>query len=61
MATEEAHEMQDHQVVAVITAILLHSADQQDRAVGLEKLPKIVDFAKLILDKARASTKALGT
>ena len=52
--------MQDHQVVAVITAILLHSADQQGRAAGLEELPKIIGFAKLILDKA-ASTKALGT
>ena len=53
--------MQDYQVVGVIMAILLHSIDQKDRPVGPENLPKIVDYAKLILDKARASTKALGT
>ena len=56
MVTEEAREMQDYQVVGVIMAILLHSIDQKDRPVGPENLPKIVDYAKLILDKARAST-----
>lgn len=44
--------MQDHQVVAVIMAILMHSAEQQDRAVGREDLPKFADYAKLILNQA---------